>query len=62
MSDETGMSDDEIEVTPEMVRAGCAAMALMGDARRADVVWVIYEEMEKVRRGVPSCFQRGAAG
>ena len=41
--------ETEIEVTPEMIEAGCEARTVIGDAEPDDVVWAIYEAMERVR-------------
>lgn len=45
-------SDDEIEVTPEMIRAGTDILALYDPSEDSVEGWAedIYREMESVRR------------
>lgn len=49
-----GAPGEEIEITPEMIAAGCDALTLMGDAQPAAVVWEIYRAMTAAMGETPS--------
>lgn len=42
----------QLEITDEMIEAGCEAKAIMGDAESSDVVWAIYDAMVRARAGI----------
>lgn len=56
----TGALEDEIEITPAMIRAGLDALALWdrGDSDEWKV-WHVYHEMEKVRASGLSSLAEG---
>ena len=56
MGAETVLKAEEIEITPEMIEAGCRELALFSSVEdsaegREDVVAAIYEAMSRLTRG-----------